>query len=79
MTLCMTLSGHTSTLPRLVVWGAGFQGHFLDLTKTQFCATTGTHLDRGRDLVIFGMGYHYKRNRKHELEAAYQKVTTLLL
>ena len=47
----MTLSGHTSTLPRVVVWGAGFQGNFLDLAKTQFCALTGTYLDRGRETV----------------------------
>ena len=45
MILCMTLSGHTSTLPRLVVWGAGFQGrrHFLDLTQTQISSQTGTY------------------------------------
>ena len=26
----MTLSGHTSTLPRLVIWGGDFQGHSLE-------------------------------------------------
>ena len=46
MTLCMTLSGHTSTLPRLVIWGAGFQGHLLDSDST------GTHYDRGRDIIL---------------------------
>ena len=48
----MTLSGHTSTLPRLVVWDAGLQGHFLDLTKIQFWAGNGTYVNRGRDFII---------------------------
>ena len=50
--MCMTLSGHTSTLPRLVIWGAGFQGHLLDSAKTRFCSQTGTHLNRGRDIIV---------------------------
>ena len=53
MALCMTLSGHTSTLPRIVVWGAGFQVHLLDLTKTQFCPLIGTYLNRGRDVMYY--------------------------
>ena len=52
MTLCMTLSGHTSTLPRPIVWGAGFQGHFLDLTKAQKSTGTGTYVNRGRDIIL---------------------------
>ena len=48
----MTLSGHTSTLLRLVVWGADFQGNFLDLTKTQKSDGTRTYYNRGRDSMI---------------------------
>ena len=36
---CGILAPH----PRLVVWGAGFQGNFLDLIKTQKSPPTGTH------------------------------------
>ena len=59
--MCMTLSGHTSTLPRLVVWGAGFQGHYilLDSAQTQFCGATRTHYDRGCELLMHDkLGLH---------------------
>ena len=46
----MTLSGHTSTLPRLVVWGAVFQNHLLDSAQTPFCTGNGTYYNRGRDV-----------------------------
>ena len=65
----MTLSGDTSTLPLLVVWGAGFQGHLLDPAKTQFCPPTGTHFNRGRDLIWSGFegrkgGWHGQDGRE---------------
>ena len=33
--MCTTLLGHTSTLPRLVVLGHGFEASFLDSAKSQ--------------------------------------------
>ena len=34
--MCMTLSGHTSTLPRLVVQGYGFEASFLRWARLDF-------------------------------------------
>ena len=34
--MCMTLSGHTSTLPRLVVQGHGFEASFLRWARLDF-------------------------------------------
>ena len=41
MTLCMTLSGHTSTLPRLVVQGHGFEASYLRWAKLDFSDQSG--------------------------------------
>ena len=34
--MCMTLSGHTSTLPRLVVQGHGFEASFLRWAQVKY-------------------------------------------
>ena len=36
--MCMTLSGHTSTLPRLVVQGHGFEASFLRWAQVKYVA-----------------------------------------
>ena len=53
MTLCMTLSGHTSTLPRLVVWSASFQGHFRELAKPSFVPQPGPTLTEGVMILLY--------------------------
>ena len=42
--MCMTLSGHTSTLSRLVVQSPGFEASFLRWAKLDFCGQSGCFL-----------------------------------
>ena len=56
--MCMTLSGHTSTLPRLVVQGRVFEGSLLQSGFGGKKCPNRHLYDRGRDLV-----YYYTRRR----------------
>ena len=47
MTLCMTLSGHTSTLPRLVVQGRVFEASLLHSSFGQKSAQTYPFMTEG--------------------------------
>ena len=51
MSLCMTLSGHTSNLPRLVVQGHGFEASLLQSGIGQNSLFLH-HYDRGRDVIV---------------------------
>ena len=48
----MALSGHTSTLPRLVVQGHDFEGHFLECRLGPTSRPLRRFINRGHDNII---------------------------
>ena len=44
--MCMTLSGHTSTLPRLVVQGHGFEASFLRWAQVKYVPHVGRFITK---------------------------------
>ena len=67
MTLCVTLSGHTSTRSRLVVQGPGFEASFLSwaLVKEYYVPQDGCFFIRGHDNII--VATHRVDNGGHKL------------
>ena len=48
--MCMTLSGHTSTLPRLVVQGHGFKASYLRWAQVKYVPQMGCFLTKAMTL-----------------------------
>jgi hypothetical protein len=52
--MCMTLSGHTSTLPRLVVQGHGFEASFLRWAQVKYVPQVWRFLTKAMKWLLLG-------------------------